>query len=100
MDFLQENIKAVNEQATVLNLPVQAVAQDASEKWPIAPNSLDIAIDIFCYKHIVNKQAQKNYRKELWKCLKQNRFYLISLASIDDGFYGPLLMGSPSPAGD
>jgi len=98
LDFLQENVKAVNEQARLLNLSVQALTQDVSEVWPIEPHSLDIAIDIFCYKHIVNKQAQKNYRQQLWQCLKPTGFYLISLASLNDGFYGPLLLDSPSPA--
>lgn len=98
LDFLQENIEAINEEAKLMKLPIQAVAQDVSEKWPIASNSLDIAIDIFCYKHIVNKQSQKDYRQELWRCLKPTGFYLISLASINDGFYGPLLTDSPSPA--
>ncbi|MBS3902815.1 MAG: class I SAM-dependent methyltransferase [Anaplasmataceae bacterium] len=95
IDLLQDNADAVNEQAKLLDLPVQAFAQDVSDLWPIAPNSLDIAIDIFCYKHLANKQAQKNYRGELWKALKPNGFYLISLASIHDGFYGPLLTHAP-----
>ncbi len=97
LDLLEENIEAVNDQASLQKLPIKAFAQDVSEPWPIAPNSLDIAIDIFCYKHITNKEAQKNYRKELHKALKPNGFYFISLASVNDGFYGPLLNYSPSP---
>lgn len=95
IDLLQENVDSVNEQARLSEIPIHAFAQDVSQKWPILSNSLDIAIDIFCYKHIVNKQAQKSYRQELWRTLKPNGFYLISLASIHDGFYGPLLETSP-----
>ncbi|MDP1607732.1 MAG: methyltransferase domain-containing protein [Chlamydiales bacterium] len=97
IDLLQSNADAINEEAKQTKLPVIAFAQDVSSKWPIASHSLDIAIDVFCYKHITNKEAQKNYRRQLWKALKPNGFYFISLASINDGFYGPLLQHSPSP---
>ena len=97
LDLLQENINSIREKASQNNLLITAFAQDVLSQWPIAPLSLDIAIDVFCYKHITNKQAQKNYRIELWKALKPKGFYFLSLASINDGFYGPLLEGSPSP---
>lgn len=97
IDLLQDNVDAVKREADRTNLPITTFAQDVSSKWPIMPNSLDIAIDIFCYKHITNKKSQKNYRKELWKAMKPNGFYFISLASINDGFYGPLLESSPCP---
>lgn len=97
IDLLQENTDAVKREAERTNLPIHTFAQDVSSTWPIMANSLDVAIDIFCYKHITNKQLQKNYRKELWNALKPNGFYFISLASINDGFYGPLLQNSPCP---
>jgi SAM-dependent methyltransferase len=97
IDLLQENIDVVNEQAKLMQLPVRAFAQDVSEKWPIDSGFLDVAIDVFCYKHITDKQAQKDYRKELWRSLKTGGYYFISLASVNDGFYGPLLTNSPCP---
>lgn len=97
IDLLEENAQTINQEADRTKLPITAFAQDVSSKWPIAPNSLDVAIDIFCYKHITNKQSQKNYREELWKAMKPNGYYFISLASINDGFYGPLLQSSPCP---
>lgn len=97
IDLLQDNADAIKSEAERTKLPITAFAQDVSSKWPIIPNSLDIAIDIFCYKHITNKQSQNNYRKELWKAMKPDGFYFISLASINDGFYGPLLQSSPCP---
>lgn len=98
IDLVPENVDEVSKQASHMGLPIRAYAQDVSQKWPIAPLSLDIAIDVFCYKHITNKEAQRRYRKELWKALKPNGYYFISLASINDGFYGPLLKSSPAPA--
>ncbi len=97
LDLLQENVDTIHKEAKLSHLPIQAFAQDVSTNWPIEPNSLDLAIDIFCYKHIVNKQAQTTYRQECWKALKPDGFYFLSLASIDDGFYGPLLQNSPCP---
>lgn len=98
IDLLKDNIDVIKKEADRIKLPITGFAEDVSSKWPIMPNSLDIAIDIFCYKHITNKQSQKNYRKELWKALKPNGFFFISLASVNDGFYGPLLQSSPCPA--
>jgi SAM-dependent methyltransferase len=97
IDFLQSNIDAVKEEAVHFKGSIAAFAQDVSIHWPIEPSSLDFAIDVFCYKHIISKEAQKNYRLELWKALKPGGLYFISLASVHDGFYGPLLDNSPSP---
>lgn len=91
IELLEENVDAINTEAKLSHLPVQAFALDAANKWPMAPNSLDIVIDVFCYKHIVDKEKQAKYRCELWQSLKASGFYFISLASEHDGFYGPLL---------
>jgi 2-polyprenyl-3-methyl-5-hydroxy-6-metoxy-1,4-benzoquinol methylase len=97
LELLEENVTLVNERARTNGLAVCAFAQNAADNWPIPPNSLDIVIDVFCYKHIVNKEKQAQYRKELWKALKPDGFYFISLASEQDGFYGPHLSTSPNP---
>jgi len=97
LDLLKENSDYVTNLANLMKLPIVAHAQSVTSPWPIATNSLDIAIDIFCYKHITNKSDQKLYRKELVRTLKPDGYYFISLASENDGFYGPLLNNS---AGD
>lgn len=98
LELLEENVSHINDRAARQRLPVQAFAQDVSSNWPIATASLDVAIDIFCYKHIVTKEKQANYRRELWSALKPEGFYFISLASEADGFYGPLLETSANPS--
>ncbi|MFS8563586.1 MAG: class I SAM-dependent methyltransferase [Rhabdochlamydiaceae bacterium] len=95
LDLLQENADLINEEAKKRHLPLSAYGQNAAAKWPISSDSLDIAVDIFCYKHIVDKKAQKLYRAELAQALKPGGYYFVSLASIHDGFYGPLLTTSP-----
>lgn len=97
IELIEENVRLINEQAQSNRLTVHAIAQDAATSWSITQNSVDIAIDVFCYKHIVCKEKQKIYRQELAKALKSDGFYFISLASENDGFYGPLLKGSPDP---
>lgn len=97
LDLLKENSDYVSHQANLMELPIVAHAQNVSNPWPITTNSLDIAIDIFCYKHITNKEAQKLYRKELARTLKSTGYYFVSLASENDDFYGPLLTNSPDP---
>lgn len=97
LDLLQENADYITHQAHSMQLPIVAHAQNVSSSWPISANSLDIAIDIFCYKHITNKDAQKLYRKELARTIKSTGYYFVSLASESDGFYGPLLINSPAP---
>ena len=97
IELLEDNVKAINEEAKLHNIPVQAFALNAAEHWPIPSDSLDIVIDVFCYKHIVNKDGQFKYRQELKRTLKNNGFYFISLASENDGFYGPLLDKSTNP---
>lgn len=96
LELLQENVNLVNKHAQFNHLAVHALSQNAADNWPIPMHSLDIAIDIFCYKHIVNKKRQAQYRQELWKALKPDGFYFISLASEQDGFYGPYLKTSPN----
>lgn len=94
IDLLSENANFINNESQRQKLPIQAFSQDVSTKWPVNKDSLDLAVDIFCYKHIVEKEDQKRYRTELWRTLKPNGYYFISLASEKDGFYGSLLANS------
>ncbi len=97
IDLLRENIEIVAKYAQFNNLPISAYAQNVASKWPVISNTLDIAVDIFCYKHIVEKEGQKQYRNALWEALKPEGYFLLSLASENDGFYGPLLQTSTNP---
>lgn len=91
LELIDENVSLVNEYARLHHLPIEAFAQDVSGKWPIEESSLDITLDIFCYKHLINKELQKSYRKELFRTLKPGGLFFISLASVTDGYYGSLL---------
>jgi SAM-dependent methyltransferase len=91
IDLVEENVRVINTEAKKNHLPIRAYGLDASTTWPMILDSLDVVIDVFCYKHIVDKEKQSKYRYELSRTLKKEGFYFISLASKSDGFYGPLL---------
>ena len=85
IDFVEENVAGIKHEN------IHTYCQCVSKSWPLPKNSLEVAIDIFCYKHLTCKTKQARYRQELWKALKPKGYYFISLASREDGFYGPLL---------
>lgn len=96
-DLVKDNVDVINQKAKDKPLPVVAKCQDMASPWPVGENAFDIAIDIFCYKHITNKSSQKIYRDSLRKALKPKGYFFLNLAANDDGFYGPLLASSPDP---
>lgn len=95
LDFVSENVAWINATAKEVKIPIHAHCQSVVDPWPVRPDQVDFAIDIFCYKHIVDKNGQAKYRQNLISALKKGGYYLISLAADDDGFYGPLLSCSP-----
>lgn len=98
IDLVEENIAALNIRAANEGLDLSGAAHDISTGFPFPDASFDCAIDIFCYKHQISLETRSLYKKELLRVLKPNGLFLLSLASIDDGFYGPLLKDSPNPA--
>jgi SAM-dependent methyltransferase len=98
LDLVPENVAKINAKAQEARLPVAAYCQDITHDWPVEKEQFDLAIDVFCYKHITDKEAQKKYRARLHKILKNQGYYFLSLAADDDGFYGPLLKTSPNPS--
>lgn len=93
LDIVSENVRAVQE----AGLSIDAKCHDLAHPFPFADKQFDYAIDIFCFKHLVDERAQQNYLQELKRVLKRGGLYLLSLASVEDGFYGPLLKKSPHP---
>lgn len=97
MDLVEDNIAALKERAAKLGLNVSGIAHDISKRFPFPDSSFDCAIDIFCYKHQVEQETRNLYKRELLRILKPGGLFLLSLASVEDGFYGPLLKDSPRP---
>lgn len=69
---------------------IKAVCADLTKPWPIKSKSIDIAIDIFAFKHQATLTKQQFYISALNRVLKPKGILLISLAGIKDGYYGSL----------
>jgi SAM-dependent methyltransferase len=99
IDFVPDLIEMLQQQRTVLGLSerIHAYCQSVTEPWPFPPQMFDSVIDTFCYKHLVIEADKAVYRRELARVMKSGSFYLLTLAGLDDGYYGPLLASSPAP---
>lgn len=97
MDFVPENIAELAKKTKENQLLLTPLCHDLAKPFPLTSEKFDYAMDIFCFKHIIEEPARSNYRHELYRCLKPGALFLLSLASVEDGFYGPLLNSSPAP---
>lgn len=89
-DFTPNAVEHLQTQATNRQLTplIRALVQDVTEPWPIAPASLDLIVDAFCFKHIAHHAARMIYKANLLRTLRGHGHYMISFASIGDGYYG------------
>jgi SAM-dependent methyltransferase len=76
---------------------ITALRHDITTPWPLEDKSVDIATDMFCYKHQITEEGKRTYRDELARVLKPLGHYLLTLAGLDDGYYAALLPNSPDP---
>lgn len=90
IDFLEENIASIQEMAQMEKLDIQGHCQSVTDPLPYPSGTFDAAIDNFCYKHQIDPNLRLAYRKELYRVLKNQGFFLLTLASYEDGFYGSL----------
>jgi SAM-dependent methyltransferase len=90
MDFTPSAIQHLNESAVAEGLAdkIRALSYDVTEPWPLAPESADLVVDAFCFKHITPHEARDSYKQSLLRVLRTRGHYLISFASIGDGYYG------------
>lgn len=90
MDFTPHAIEALQAAIKSRDLTdrVTSFVHDVTEDWPVQSDSVHLAIDAFCFKHIIGKEARAVYRKNLLRSLSVRGHYLISFASIGDGYYG------------
>jgi len=77
---------------------LRSFAQPVTERWPTDDRSLDFAIDTFCFKHLIEPEERRKYRAELGRCVRPGGLYLLTLAGVDDGYYGMFLADSPRRA--
>lgn len=90
IDFVKSVIDSLEAQVKPKNLSnkITALCSDLTKPWPIPNQSLDIVLDIFCFKHQTDETKQQFYKSELNRKLKSGGLLLIDLAGADDGYYG------------
>lgn len=85
-DAINELEHSINQET--LSGKIRPVVYDLTEPWPIPDASVDFVLDAFCFKHIAPFAARQHYKKELLRVLRTRGHYMISFASIGDGYYG------------
>ncbi|MBN8828278.1 MAG: class I SAM-dependent methyltransferase [Sphingobacteriia bacterium] len=87
IDIVATNIDEINNAALNSALPIKAYKRDLSENWHLENEKFDIAIDCFCFKHLISIESRENYLNELNRYLKPKAYYLLTLSDIDDAYY-------------
>ena len=64
------------------------VKHDLREGLPASDASIDLATDLFVYKHLISSEVRAAYRRELARVLRPTGHVLLSVAEPDDGYYG------------
>ena len=93
LDLMPNAITALQEEAERQGVAdkIRAIPHDATEPWPVPPDSADLIIDCFCFKHITGKEFRQVYKDSMLRALRVQGHYLIGFASIGDGYYGQYL---------
>ncbi|MDP9127825.1 MAG: class I SAM-dependent methyltransferase [Pseudomonadota bacterium] len=90
MDFTPDAIQQLSPSAAARGLKqkIRALVSDVTEDWPLPPATADLVVDAFCFKHIAPYEARLTYKGNLLRSLRSRGHFLISFASIGDGYYG------------
>lgn len=99
LDIVGDMVNRLNRQAQELGYQgkVHAYCQSVTDDWPFPGQKFQVGLDTFCYKHQIDPAGRQVYRRELVRTFKEDGVYLLTLAGVDDGYYGPLLAESPDP---
>jgi hypothetical protein len=58
-----------------------------TRRWPWRDSSAALAIDAFCFKHVIEPHGIANYISELQRCLEPGGIFMLFLATRNDGYY-------------
>lgn len=72
---------------------INFIQGDVTKPLPFESDSFDFAADIFVYFHQLPDIDRARYRREIHRILKPGGILLISLATINDGYYGSCPVG-------
>jgi len=87
LDFAPGPVAQLRSRARELALPIEARVHDISEAWPLPNEAFDVAIDAFCFKHLIPEEAIYAYVSEVERCLSRGGLFMLFLATKEDGYY-------------
>ncbi len=90
MDFTPNAISSLAEAASRFGLKekIRQLVHDVTEPWPIGRDDVDLVVDAFCFKHISPLELRIAYKQNLLNVLGARGHYMLSFASVGDGYYG------------
>ena len=94
LDFAPGAIWQLKQAAQKRNLSpkIRALVYDVMDGWPVQEHSVDFVVDAFCFKHIIGADARLAYKQNLIHAIAARGAYVISFASIGDGYYGQYIV--------
>ncbi|MEJ0062155.1 MAG: class I SAM-dependent methyltransferase [Alphaproteobacteria bacterium] len=94
LDFAPGAIAALKISAKMrgFSSKIRALVYDVTDSWPVPEHSVDFVSDAFCFKHIIGREARLAYKQNLVRALDMRGTYLVSFASIGDGYYGKYIV--------
>jgi SAM-dependent methyltransferase len=78
---------------------VELLCHDLQEGLPAGDGEVDVVTDVFVYKHQLEPEARRDYRRELARVLSPGGRVLVSLAEPTDGYYAQCPPSDASGAG-
>ncbi len=89
-DFTPAAIAALKAAAAENKLgdKIRPLVYDVTEGWPVQEHSVDLVVDVFCFKHITGREARLAYKQNIVQALDPRGALLIAFAGIGDGYYG------------
>ncbi len=66
---------------------VTFITQESQKGLPASNRSVALVMDIFVYFHLLGRAERESYRQELGRVLSPDGVLLMSLATVDDGYY-------------
>lgn len=90
LDFTPGAISALEHSADAAGLSdyIRPLVYDVIEGWPVKESSIDLVIDVFCFRHITGRDARLAYKQNVLRALDVRGSFLIAFAGIGDGYYG------------
>jgi len=87
IDISEAAIAAGRKRAEEAGVDAQLSVHDLTGGLPSADGEMDVVLDVFVYKHLLDPGVREAYRAEILRALAPQGRLLVSLAEPSDGYY-------------